>query len=361
MSVRQGLCRMGIAIIFFFSFLTSVWAATAVEPTILSAKIGKKELLRKSEVTIIKDDLTREREVLIAGKALGGLVPVVKVEVSLDNGQTWKEAGGREEWQYRFSPLPNYPYYLTFRVTNADGAVSDFRRLGVSKLIYLPLTLAQLIQRQADVLARAYMSEDLDGYMALISHDYQNFPSGWFSLRRAIENDFRSLNNITLIFTVNQVYETDTEIVANVFWRLTYGGLMEPKEGTVEIHFDPTNRLKIILQRRDLYFGGVITGHNGIITTTCLGVVTTASFTVVDLDKVGANFVTIRVRFVSFVGVPGFDGNVTLIETPPRSGTFKGTRGFPGAVVGDRVTATYIDELTTDWRRNVRRTSSCTF
>jgi len=356
MGVKKGFYRSGIGIIFFLSFLTSVWAASTTEPTILSAKIGKKELVRKSEVTIIRDDLTRDREILIAGQAQGGGPLVEKVEVSLDNGQTWKEAAGRERWQYQFLPLPNYTYYLAFRVTNADGVVSDQKRFGITRLTYLPITLSELIQRQADELAKAYMSKNLERYMGLISRDYQNLPPGWFRLRRAIENDFRSLNNITLRFTVNQVYETDTAIIADVFWRLTYGGLLEPKEGTVEIHFDPADHLKIILQRKDLYFGSEIIGHNGTIAViSCSVFGALCNFTVTDLDKVGATFITIRVRHVRpSSGQVLFDGNVTLTETPPRSGTFLGSRPTP-FLVGDTATATYIDEITSDWRRNIRR------
>jgi hypothetical protein len=361
MGVKKGLYRSGIGIILFLSFLTAVWGAAADEPGIISAKIGKKELMRKSEVTIIRDDLTRDRELLIVGQAQGGGPLVEKVEVSLDNGQTWKEATGRERWQYQFLPLPNYTYYLTFRVTNADGVVSDPRKFGITRLTYLPITLSELIQRQADELAMAYMSKNLERYMGLISRDYQNLPPGWFRLRRAIENDFRSLNNITLRFTVNQVYETDTAIIADVFWRLTYGGLLEPKEGTVEIHFDPADKLKIILQRKDLYFGAEIIGHNGTIAVTCSVGLNQCNVTVTDLDKVGATFITVRVihRRPSS-GAVLFDGNVTLTETPPRSGTFTGSRSLSTAV-GDNATATYIDEITSDWRRNLRRSASCTF
>jgi hypothetical protein len=361
MCVKKVFYQSSIGIIFFLSFLTSVWAASTTDPTILSAKIGKKELMRATEVTVIKDDLTRNREILIVGQAAGGGPLVEKVEVSLDNGQTWKEATGRERWQYQFSPLPNFTYYLTVRVTNVDGAVSDHKQFGITRLIYLPLTLSELIQRQADELARAYMSEDLERYMGLISRDYQNLPPGWFRLRRAIENDFRSLNNITLRFTVNQVYETDTAIIADVFWRLTYGGLLEPKEGTVEIHFDPADHLKITLQRKDLYFGAEIIGHNGTIAVTCSSGLSQCTITVTDLDKAGATFITVRLRVASVAGaLPIFDGNMTLTETTPRSGTFTGTR-FGTFGVGDRATATYTDEVTADWRRNIRRSASCTF
>jgi len=358
MGVKQGLYRSGIGIIFLFLLLISVGEAAAAEPSITSAKIGEKELMRTSEVTVIKDDLTRDRQVIISGQALGGGPVVAKVEVSLDNGQTWKEAQGREKWQYQFAPLPNYAYYLTFRVANADGAVSDPKQFGITRLTYLPITLLELIQQQADELARAYMSKNLERYMGLISRDYQNIPPGWFRLRRAIENDFRSLNNITLRFTVNQVFELKGAIMADIHWRLTHAGLLEPKEGYVEIHFDPADHLKIILQRKDLYFGATIIGHNGTVQITCSALFGRCDFTAADLDKIGANFVTIRVRHVSVsAGPPLFDGNVTLTETPPRSGTFSGSRAMT-VPAGDTVTATYIDDITADWRRNIRRSDT---
>ncbi|OGP52786.1 MAG: hypothetical protein A2Y65_00695 [Deltaproteobacteria bacterium RBG_13_52_11] len=357
MGVNKGLYRSGIGIIFLLSFLISAWGAAADEPSITSARIGAKELMRQSEVTVIKEDLTRDREVLIVGQAQGGGPQVEKVEVSLDNGQTWKEAAGRERWQYQFAPLPNYTYYLTLRVTNADGVVSDPKRFGTTRLTYLPITLTELIQQQADELARAYMSKNLERYMGLISRDYQSMPPGWHRLRRAIENDFRSLNNITLRFTVNQVFNLKGTIMADIHWRLTYAGLLEPKEGYVEIHFDPADHLKIILQRKDLYFGSVIIGHNGSVLVTSVFGPPAFEFTVTDLDKIGATFVSVRVRFVSG-GVVQFDGNVTLTETPPRSGTFTGSRTFSAFPALSTITATYIDEITSDWRRNLRRTDT---
>jgi len=357
MGVKNRLYQSAIGIIFLLLLLISAWEAAAAEPSITSAKIGEKELMKTPEVTVIKDDLTGDRQVIISGLAHGGGPPVASVEVSLDGGQTWKESAGRESWQYQFSPLPNYAYQLTVRVANADGAVSDPKQFGITRLTYLPITLSELIQQQADELARAYMSKNLGRYMGLISRDYQNIPPGWHRLRRAIENDFRSLNNITLRFTVNQVFQLKGAIMADIHWRLTHAGLLEPKEGYVEIHFDPADNLKIILQRKDLYFGAAIIGHNGSVLVTSPWGPPTFDFTVTDLDKIGANFVTVRVRLVSPGGIL-FDGNVTLTETPPRSGIFIGSRTFNAFPALSTITATYIDEITSDWRRNLRRTDT---
>ena len=357
MFVKRRLYRWSISGIVVLFLLTAAWgvAATADEPSITTAKIGKKDLMRTAEVIIIKDDLTRERKARIAGLAEGGDPPVERVEVSLDGGQTWKEASGRERWNYEFSPLPNYTYFLTFRVINADGVASNPKQFGITRLTYLPITLLELIQQQADDLARAYMSKDLQKYMGFISRDYQNIPRGWHRLRRSIENDFRSLNNIVLRFTVNQVFELENMIMADIYWKLTCAGLLEPKEGYVEIHFDPTNQLKIILQRKDLYFGSSPIGHDGTVQINPLAA-SVFEFIVIDLDKVGAGFITVRVRYVSGGGVQ-FNGNVTLTETPRRSGRFEGSRFFP-VTATDTITLIYTDEITADWRRNVRRTET---
>jgi hypothetical protein len=355
MVVKTRLYRWSISGLIVLFLLTLAWGAAPDEPSITMAKIGKKDLMGTDEVTVIKDDLTRERKVFIVGQAEGGGSPVEKVEVSLNGGQTWQETTGRERWQYEFFPLPNYTYYLTFRVTNADGASSSPKKFGITRLTYLPITLSELIQQQADELARAYMAKNLERYMGLISRGYQNIPRGWYRLRQSIENDFRSLNNIFLRFTVNQVFESEGTIMADIHWRLTYAGLLEPKEGYVEIHFDPADQLKIIIQRKDLYFGAAPIGHNATIQIVPLPA-SIYDFIVTDLDKVGASFITVKVRYMDGGGtVLQFDGNVTLTETPRRSGRFVGSRFFP-ATLNDTITVIYTDEITADWRRNVRRT-----
>lgn len=352
MAVKGKIYLWGLCSIILLSFLTLAWGAAADEPSITSAKIGKKELKGTIELTVIKDDLTRERNILIVGLAEGGGPRVEKVEVSLDSGQTWKEATGHERWQYEFSPLPNYTYFLTLRVFNADGVVSNPKEFGITRLTYLPITLSELIQQQADELARAYMSKDLQKYMGLISTGYQNIPRGWHRLRRAIENDFRSLNNIVLRFTVNQVFELENVIMADIYWRLTYAGLLEPKEGYVEIHFDLADQMKILVQKKDLYFGAAPIGHDGTIQLVPFAVADNVRVIVTDLDKAGAQRITVRVRVTGSYGP--FNGNMTLVENPARSGRFEGLR-LGVASAGDTFSATYIDEITSDWRRNVRR------
>jgi hypothetical protein len=361
MAVKGKIYLGGLCSIILLSFLTLAWGASPEGPSITSARIGKKDLTGTIELTVIKDDLTRERNILIVGLAEGGGPRVEKVEVSLNGGQTWKEATGRERWQYEFPPLPNYTYFLTLRVTNADGVVSNPKEFGITRFTYLPITLSELIQQRADELARAYMSNNLERYMGFISRDYKNYPSGWYRLRRAIENDFRSLNNIILRFSVNQIFELEGVIMADIHWKLTYAGLLEPKEGYVEIHFDPEDQLKILVQKKDLYFGAAVIGHDGRIqiTTAPPGPGPTQYiFTVTDLDKVGANRVSVRVIAISGGGVI-LNVPLSLIENPRSSGRFERSRVVPIGS-GDSVTATYIDEITSDWRRNVRRTDTLT-
>lgn len=254
MDVRKALYRFGMVAIVVFSSLSLAWGA-ALEPTITSAKIGKKELKGATGVTIIKGDLTNKGEILIVGAADGGGSRIQKVEVSLDGGATWKKATGHEEWQYRFTPVSHRTYTMTFRATNAAGAVSDPKTFGVIRLTYLPITLWELIQQRADELAKAYMSRDLERYMGFISRDYYNYPRGWHQLRRTIDNDFISLNNIVLRFVVDEVFELEGVIMADIHWQLTYAGLNRPEEGYVAIQFDPADQLKIVLQEKDRYFG----------------------------------------------------------------------------------------------------------
>lgn len=258
MAERNRCYRYIVGTIILVMFVSPVWGAAphkTNKPSITTAAIGKKALKGATGVTIIKGDLTRSGEVLIVGKADGGGGGIAKVEVSLDGGETWKEAQGGENWRYRFTPVANKDYELTIRVTNSAGVTSDPKSFGSPQLTYLPLTLWELVQQQADKLAKAYMSRDLGRYMGLISKDYQQYPRGWQRLRRTINNDFKALNNIVLRFTVNQVYELEGVIMAEMQWRLTYASLAKPEAGYVEIHFDPSNQLQVILQEKDRYFG----------------------------------------------------------------------------------------------------------
>lgn len=258
MAERKRCYRYVLNAIVVILLVSPAWGAAphkTNKPSITSAAIGKKELKGATGVTIIKSDLARNGEVLIVGRADGSGGQVAKIDVSLDGGETWREAQGRESWRYRFTPIANKDYELTARVTNTAGVTSDPKAFGFIKLTYLPLTLWELVQQQTDKLAKAYMSRDLERYMGLISRDYQQYPRGWQRLRRTIHNDFTSLNNIVLRLTVNQVYELEGAIMAEMQWRLTYTGLAQPETGYVEIHFDPTDQLKVILQEKDRYFG----------------------------------------------------------------------------------------------------------
>jgi hypothetical protein len=359
MGVQKRLLHGCLNIILVLSVLTVPLVAAADAPRVTSATIGTKDLMETSEVTLIKDDLSRERKVLIVGRAEGDGSRVARVEVSLNGGQTWKETTGSERWQYEFSPLPNYTYHLALRVANTDGAISSPKTFGIKQLTYLPITLSELIQLRADELAKAYMAKDRDRYMECVSREYQNYPRGWHNLRKAIENDFKSLNNIVLRFSVNQVYELEKMIMAEIHWKLTYAGLLEPKEGYVEIHFDPADHMKILVQRKDLYFGSAPIGYDGRVQIDGSGSPTFV-FLVTDLDKVGANFIIVKVVHIEFTtGNTLFSGNITLTETPRRSGRFRGSRVFLVSAL-DTITATYRDELTADWRRNVRRSVTFT-
>jgi len=258
MAERNGFYRYVISAIVLILPVSLAWGATPHkpnEPRITTATIGKKELTGATGVTIIKGDLDRSGEILIGGKADGGGTPVKRVEASLDGGATWDRASGRESWNYRFTPVPNKNYALTVRVTNTAGVISYPKAFGLIKLAYLPITLWELIQQRVDELAKAYMSRDLERYMGLISRNYQNYPRGQHRLRRTIHNDFKALNNIVLRFSVDQVYELEGAIMAEMHWRLTYASLDQPKEGYVEILFDPVDQLKILLQEKDRYFG----------------------------------------------------------------------------------------------------------
>jgi len=339
--------------------LVSSTGMAADGPSIEWAKLGEISLEGARKVILTQDELDPKGEAVLYGEADGGEAPVQEVEVSLDGGRGWQRAEGRERWEFSFRPFPDETYRLAIRVRNAAGDLSDYRRFGVIEVKFFPGTLSELLQGRLYDLALAYMGKDLEGYMALISRNYKNYPRGWHRLRKAIDTDFKFLNNIVLRFTVNQVLRTEELIMAEAHWKLTYGGLPEPKEGYAEIHFDPKDDLKILLQRKDLYFSQPPIGHDARVSVQLGGGVRPSFvFTVTDLDRVGAGRITVSVNITG--GFPYNNPKFPLYENPPRSGRFTGSR--PGAYTsGDRATMTYVDELTADGRRNVIRRASAAF
>ena len=334
--------------------LMAASSARAESPGVPSARIGGLELKGAKHVFLTRDDLNIKGEVLIEGEATGYEGGVEKVEVSLDGGRTWQEAVGRHRWRFRFVPIPRHPYNLTVRVTDTTGATSvplvDF---GLVRLTYLPMTITDLVQQKAQELALAYMSRDLERYMGLISRDYVNHPRGWVRLRRAIDYDFRSLNNIILRFTVNQVFKANGHLLADLHWRLTHAGLTEPKEGDMTILFDRADQMMVLLQKGELYFSEAPIGYDARISI--VPGQSSVTIIVTDRDKAGAGKISVHVRITN----PPFNGNMTLLEDPPRSGRFVGSRPFTLTARASCL-VTYIDQITSDWRRNVRRSRTYT-
>jgi len=349
----MGFGRKGWAIVLFFGFMVGI--VRAEPPSISSVWIGDLELKGAKDVLLSRDDLTPRGEILIEGEAVAYGGNVGKVEVSLDGGRSWQEAEGRERWHYRFVPVPHRPYDLTLRVTDSNGVSShplvDF---GLVRLTYIPVMLVELVQQKAEELALAYMSRDLERYMGLISRDYVNYPRGWMKLKKAIEYDFKSLNNVVLRFTVNQVFRMGGHLLAELHWRLVHAGLTEPEEGDVTVRFDRTDRMKVLLQKGDLYFSEAPIGYDAKIQI-IPEMREEVTIVIIDRDKAGAGSVPAHVR----IDAPPFQGTIRLREDPPGSGRF--VRSLPfyfTALVS--CTVTYIDELTSDWRRNVRRSRTYT-
>lgn len=342
-----------VIVLSFMLMATSSALAEAL--SVSSARIGGLELKGAKDVLLTRDDLTIRGEVLIEGEATAYKGSVEKVEVSLDRGRTWQEAVGRHRWRYRFVPTPRYPYNLTVRVTDSTGATSvPFVDFGLVRLTYLPMTITDLVQQKTQELALAYMSRDLERYMGLISRNYVNYPRGWVRLRKAIEYDFKSLNNVILRFTVNQVFNMDGHVLADLHWRLTYAGLTEPKEGDMTIRFDRADQMKVLLQKGELYFSEAPIGYDARISIVP-DWVSSITIIVTDRDKAGAGRVSAYVR----IDDPPFNGTMTLLENPSRSGRFVGSRPFT-FTMGVSCSVTYIDEITSDWRRNVRRSRTYT-
>ncbi|OAG26763.1 hypothetical protein [Thermodesulfatator autotrophicus] len=323
-------------------------------PSLLWVKAGEVSLLGAKKVILTHEDLDFRGRVVLEGE-LESKIPVRHVEISLDRGRTFEPAEGTELFRYLFRPQPNRVYHLLIKVTDEQGKTYILGSPGI-EISYFPGTLQELLQKRLELLARAYMSRDLERYMSLISRDYINYPQGWHRLRQQIYQDFRLLQNIVLKFSVKQVLRTENTIMAQVYWRLYYAGLPEYKEGYIEIHFNPRDDYKIILQRGDLYFGQAPVGTDARLSISFIPSPREIKLRVVDLDRAGAGRIRVEVTISGYPCSPICNyPSLILRETSPKSGIFEGTISLNWESHSTRVTMRYIDKLTADGRRNVLR------
>lgn len=154
------------------------------------------------QVTLYQDMLPAGR-VVLRGKAQAGKTSIGKVEVSLDNKETWQKADKSDDGSFEFSFIPeqNRTYQLYVKILDTAGKSNEvdetYREVTVSSS-----NIDMVIRQVLDAMIRAYQDEDPRGFMTYVADD---FAGDYAILDRAIRKDFTAFDGLNLNYTLNNV------------------------------------------------------------------------------------------------------------------------------------------------------------
>ncbi len=154
-------------------------------------------------VKIYRNDL-ESGKIAIRGAASAGACSLARVEVSLDDGASWRPAEGTSSWSLAFNPSSE-SYLAQARAVDAAGNISDeaFQSLEIQ---YSPLTREEELLDIFRRLIQAYIDKNSSGFMDLTSDaftsDYQGVEDS-SSLESSLDNKFIAESSIYLRYQVS--------------------------------------------------------------------------------------------------------------------------------------------------------------
>ena len=197
-------------------------------------------------------DWLEDGELIIEGQASK---EVEKVEITLDNGKTWQPAQGTTSWYYSVQPLPGEKFRIAARAW-CKGTPSHPYRRKFYKTVFIGKTSRDIIEGIFRKIELYYQGKNRLQVMKLFSRRFRSpLYSNYRELEVQIRNDFQWGSGMEYRFYIDQVLKSGNIYIVQTHWDLTYLGLLEPKHGYTEFHFDAGNQWKIVDIRGDKPFG----------------------------------------------------------------------------------------------------------
>lgn len=210
------------------------------------------------QVTLYRDMLPAGR-VVLRGKASSGKSTIGKVEVSLDNKETWQKADKSDDGSFEFSFVPELDrvYQLYVKILDTSGKSNEidetYREITVSNS-----DIEMIIRQALDAMIRAYQDEEPRNFMAWVNGD---FAGDDVLLDRAIRKDFTVFDALNLNYTLNNVVSGANGKVFVVFTfnrQVTSSRTGETfvDQGLTEFVFKlNTGKAKVMAMKNPLIFG----------------------------------------------------------------------------------------------------------
>ena len=236
--------------VFALSFLSSI-AYGGKLCMIQDLKIADIPASRIKGVLIVPWDWLEDEALPIYGTATDA---VNTVELSFDGGKSWISLEAGDVWSYDWKVEDTNELQLKVRAKCEDKIVPYRRRSYRIKIVRE--TSKEIIKNKLKLIETYYQLKNSTAIMKLFSQMlrsplYRNYRDLWIQIR----NDLQWGEGIQLHFYVDQILRDENIYIVETHWDLTYLGLLEPKEGYTEFHFDAAGEWKIVDIREDKVFG----------------------------------------------------------------------------------------------------------
>lgn len=210
------------------------------------------------QVTLYRDMLPGGR-VVVRGKATSGETTIGKVEISLDNKETWRKADKAADGSFEFSFVPELDrtYQLYVKILNTSGTSNEvdetYREITVSNS-----DIDTIIRQALDSMIQAYQVEEPRSFMTWVDDD---FAGDYVLLDRAIRKDFTAFDGLNINYTLNNVVSgaSGKVFVAFTFNRQvtsSRSGETFVDQGLTEFIFKlTTGKARVVAMKNPLIFG----------------------------------------------------------------------------------------------------------
>jgi len=211
------------------------------------------------KAVFFKDSLPKDNEITINGKASVKKSKIGAVMISLDNKETWQKAklndNGTFEYKFYAETSKSYDFYL--KAIDTTGKTNDIEKTYV-KITFSTQDVSALVREMLDKLFRAYQSENLTAFMALVGED---FVPGADILDSAVRRDFLLFDYIKIEYFINNTSQVSD---GKVFVSFQYNrsviaaktGQTFKDKGITELVLKNENgQLKLFSMKHPLMFG----------------------------------------------------------------------------------------------------------
>ncbi|MDD5022437.1 MAG: hypothetical protein PHR82_09975 [Endomicrobiaceae bacterium] len=142
-------------------------------------------------------------EIAINGKASVKKSKIGAVMVSLDKKETWIKAtlSDNGSFEYKFQPDTTKSYDFYLKIIDTTGKTNDIEKTYV-QITFSDQDISLLARETLDKLFKAYQSENIQAFMALVS---ENFVPGSDILDSAVRKDFLLFDYIKIEHFINNI------------------------------------------------------------------------------------------------------------------------------------------------------------